>query len=1168
MTFVLTTLASFTGTGGANPSGGLIADANGDLFGTTSSGGTGGTVFELAPNGSSYTLNTLVRFKITDGASPIGGLIADANGDLFGTTEYGGASYGTVFQLAWNGSSYTLNSLVSFNGTDGAYPLGSLIANANGDLFGTTSSGGASNAGTVFELAPNGSSYTLNTLVSFNSTDGANPYGSLIADANGDLFGTSNKGGASGDGTVFELAWNGSSYTLNTLVSFNGTDGANPYGSLIADANGDLFGTTSSGGASGDGTVFELTPNGSSYTLNTLVSFSGTDGAFPTSSLIADANGDLFGITNQGGANGVGTVFELTPNGSSYTLNTLVSFSFSGTDGAYPQGSLIVDANGDLFGTTVGGGASGDGTVFEISLAPPTGLAQKGTASNNDTIEITGTGDAAGDTITLYDGNTVVGSGTAVANGAFDIVTTTTFADGTYSITATDTSADGTEVSGKSAPATVVVHQPPAITAGGAATFGGAAAVVLDAGVAVSDIDSGGTLAGATISISSGFLSGDILTFINQNGISGSYNATGVLTLSGTATLAQYQTALDSITYSFTPAGGDATAGGTDTSRAISWQVNDGSNSNGASNIASSSLSVPITPVVTALAPIVNASASKTFTSAQLFSASDAEEFPILSYQVEDLNTGPTQGFWVLNGAVLPNGQITTLTATQLSQLSFVAGSASTPVSDTLDVAASDSAGFGAFTTFTVTAAAHVSTSAPTVTAANEIEPPYLTLAASGLFSATAFGSNTITSYEVEDTTPNSGHWVFNGVNEPTGQLVDVTAAQLSQLSFATGYGSDNLMVRANDGSQWGNFTTFTVAPPPNAAAPAGTSADLILRNGNNGDYEIYDLGGNGILAAGYLGQVGLEWQVAGVGAFNAPDTSDMILRSSNSGAFEIYDISNNNLTGAAAMGQVGLEWSVAGFGDFSSRSGETDMLMRDSNTGQFEIYDLANNGITFAAPMGQVGLEWSVAGFGDFSTRPNETDMLMRNSNTGAFEIYDISNNQLTSAAPMGQVGLEWSVAGFGDFSGNANETDMLMRNSNTGAFEIYDISHSQLTSAAPMGQVGLEWSVAGFGPINGAGSSDMLMRNSNTGAFEVYDIANNQLTTAGPMGQVGLEWSVAGIAADPPGNANAQLAQAMAGYAPDSAVVTPPAPDLPTTQLAVPSILTAASSQNPLPG
>ena len=128
-----------------------------------------------------------------------------------------------------------------------------------------------------------------------------------------------------------------------------------------------------------------------------------------------------------------------------------------------------------------------------------------------------------------------------------------------------------------------------------------------------------------------------------------------------------------------------------------------------------------------------------------------------------------------------------------------------------------------------------------------------------------------------------------------------------------------------------------------------------------------------------------------------------MLMRNSNTGAFEVYDISNNAITSAASMGQVGLEWTVAGFGDFSSNPGETDMLMRNSNTGAFEVYDISNNAITSAASMGQVGLEWTVAGFGDFSGNANETDMLMRNSNTGAFEVYDISNNAITSAASMG---------------------------------------------------------------------------------------------------------------------------------------------------------------------
>ena len=318
---------------------------------------------------------------------------------------------------------------------------------------------------------------------------------------------------------------------------------------------------------------------------------------------------------------------------------------------------------------------------------------------------------------------------------------------------------------------------------------------------------------------------------------------------------------------------------------------------------------------------------------------------------------------------------------------------------------------------------------------------------------------------------------------------------------------------------------------------PGNTTADMIMERGSDGTYEIYDIGGNAILAASAPGQISTQWQVAGLGGFNGTDTSDMILRNGG-GVFEIYDVANNTFTGNATVGQVGLEWSVSGFGDFSSRAGETDMVMRNSNTGAFEVYDISNNAITFATGMGQVGLEWSVSGFGDFSGRAGETgDMLMRNNNTGQFELYDIRNNQITLASGMGQVGLEWTVAGFGDFSGRANETDMLMRNTSTGAFELYDISNNRITFAGPMGQVGLEWQVVGFGPMGGTGAGDMLMRNSNSGVFEVYDIVNNQITSAAPMGQIGSEWSVAGITAVSAGSsssADAQLAQTMASFAP----------------------------------
>jgi hypothetical protein len=219
----------------------------------------------------------------------------------------------------------------------------------------------------------------------------------------------------------------------------------------------------------------------------------------------------------------------------------------------------------------------------------------------------------------------------------------------------------------------------------------------------------------------------------------------------------------------------------------------------------------------------------------------------------------------------------------------------------------------------------------------------------------------------------------------------------------------------------------FLATLGPNPPLPAGTTADMILRGSNAspgvaGQYEIYDIGNNAILAGYSLGQVGTDWRFAGLGGFNGSDTTDMLLRNSNTGGFEVYDISNNNITNAALMGTVGLNWQVGGFGNFSSL-GETDMILRNSSTGGLEVYDINNNQITGAAFMGTVGLDWQIVGAGDFSSSPGETDLMMRNINTGAFEVYDISNNQITAATSLGAVGLNWQVAGFGNFSGVAGE-------------------------------------------------------------------------------------------------------------------------------------------------
>ena len=178
------------------------------------------------------------------------------------------------------------------------------------------------------------------------------------------------------------------------------------------------------------------------------------------------------------------------------------------------------------------------------------------------------------------------------------------------------------------------------------------------------------------------------------------------------------------------------------------------------------------TPVVMATSPVVDALPIEVFAASQLFSASDTSGDPILNYEVEDETTGPDSGFWVLNGAVLPSGQITELSAAQLPELSFVAGIGANPVLDTLEVAASDVAGFGGFTSFAIATAGGVATPVPVISAANALEAPNLDIAASSLFSASAFGGSTIAGYEVEDTTTDSGHWVFNGTVEPASQLI------------------------------------------------------------------------------------------------------------------------------------------------------------------------------------------------------------------------------------------------------------------------------------------------------------------------------------------------------------------------------------------------------------
>jgi uncharacterized repeat protein (TIGR03803 family) len=353
-----TTLASFDGTNGSTPTTGVTMDSHGNLFGTTEAGGASGsgTVFELVQG--SHFITALASF--TGPFAPFAAAGAarpttDAAGNLFGTTSAGGPDHdGTIFEVAHN--SGTITTLASFNGTNGAYPTSGVVVDNDGNLFGTTGDGGSYGNGTVFELA-HGSS-TISALASFNSsTNGYDPEG-VILDGGGNLYGATYTGGANDCGNIFEVARNSSAITV--LASFNITNGANPL-DLVRDGDGNLYGVTEWGGANNRGTLFELSRGAAN--LTTLATADSSADAGPGSSLILDSGGNLFGIMAAYTNTVPSRAFGL-PRGSA-TINTV--FTFPGAPSGIDPSNLVMDAAGNLFGTTADGGDSDNGTVFELA---------------------------------------------------------------------------------------------------------------------------------------------------------------------------------------------------------------------------------------------------------------------------------------------------------------------------------------------------------------------------------------------------------------------------------------------------------------------------------------------------------------------------------------------------------------------------------------------------------------------------------------------------------------------------------------------------------------------------------------------------------------------------------------------------------------------------------
>lgn len=354
-----------SGPDGVNPEAGVVLDAKGNLYGTTLNDGAfaSGTVFKVSPAGNERVLYSFTATN-GDGAFPwYGSLVRDSAGNLYGTTESGGIfdqscpfGCGTVFKVDASGKETVLYRLTGTS-EDGTQPWFGLVRDSAGNLYGTTPFGGPFGGGTVFKIGPTGNETLLYGFE--DAGDGGFPEGSLLLDAKGNLYGATSSGGPSFEGTVFEVATSGKETVLYSFTG--GSDGGDPGAGLIRDSAGNLYGTTQIGGTAGFGTVFRLNPRGQETVVYSFTG--GADGAAPYGgSLVRDSAGNLYGVTPAGGDSDFGVVFKIDATGTETVLH-----SFSGSDGKIPYGTLALDKSGNLYGTTYEGGAYGGGVVFKIA---------------------------------------------------------------------------------------------------------------------------------------------------------------------------------------------------------------------------------------------------------------------------------------------------------------------------------------------------------------------------------------------------------------------------------------------------------------------------------------------------------------------------------------------------------------------------------------------------------------------------------------------------------------------------------------------------------------------------------------------------------------------------------------------------------------------------------
>jgi len=368
-----TVIHDFTGgADGAVPGYTLLNNGKHGFIGAANQGGAGyGTVFQLVQKSGAWKMKPLYDFTGEEG-QPGWGVIHGSGGSLFVNATYNGVMggpCGSALELdppkaPGNGAKLVSTLLHTYTKSEDGCPTGNLLRDPNGNLFGVTQDGGTNGWGSVFELSPSGSGWMQTILYSFRGADdGGAPYSELVMDKAGNLYGTASASNVN-YGTAFELSPSNGSWTYTVLHAFTGgQDGGQPVAALTLD-HGKLYGATTSFGASGGGTIFELKPSNGAWKFKVLYSLAGTDG--PVAALTTDTTGTLYGTNFMDGADGYGSVFSLTPSGGKWLYKDLHDFT-GGADGGYPGGGVVLDAAGNLYGTAVLGGANSLGVVYEVT---------------------------------------------------------------------------------------------------------------------------------------------------------------------------------------------------------------------------------------------------------------------------------------------------------------------------------------------------------------------------------------------------------------------------------------------------------------------------------------------------------------------------------------------------------------------------------------------------------------------------------------------------------------------------------------------------------------------------------------------------------------------------------------------------------------------------------